>query len=92
MDKYEKRFDKIDESLDKLDNKLDGITIVQVEQAKDIEHHIRRTDHLEALVIPITKSHEQLVGILNFFKVLAKIVAFLASILGFVKLLFHFYS
>lgn len=50
------------DSLDKIDSRLDEITVVQAKQEVNIEHHIKRTDLLEAMVKIVYKAYQQLVG------------------------------
>lgn len=56
------RFDKVDAKLEKIDARLDDIHITQVAQAKDINHHIERTDTLQNIVMPLQKKYEQGIG------------------------------
>lgn len=69
---------KVLDKLDGLDNRLDRIEIVQVEQAKDLKHHIARTDALQEMLIPIYKRDQQLIGIFKF-------VLSLSVLLGIIK-------
>lgn len=75
----EKRFDKVDDKLEKIDTSLGEISEIQVAQAKDIAYHIARTDTLQNALSPISKDHQQLMGILKF-------IAFLVTLGGLLKL------
>lgn len=61
------------EKLDRIDSRLDNVEVVLAGQAKDIQHHIRRTDLLEAELKPISKNWTQLLGIVKFIASLAVI-------------------
>lgn len=56
----EARLDKFDEKLDKIKDDQAEIRRVQAEQAKDITHHIKRTDLLETQIEDIADKVEPL--------------------------------
>lgn len=56
------RFDKLETKIDALDSKLDNIVTTQVSQAKDIQHHIKRTDDLQNIVETLHDYYKELRG------------------------------
>jgi len=54
------------EKVDNLQREIVDIKIVQVEQAKDIKHHIERTDLLEEIITPLNQKYQQGYGIIKF--------------------------
>ena len=79
QDYIENRFNKVDEKLDKIDTSLDDIKNVQIAQAKDIEHHVTRTNELQDIVTPLQQNYQQAVGILKF-------ILFIAACEGIIKI------
>lgn len=62
MEYVEKKLDVIDSKIDKLDGRLDRIEVVQAEQAKDIKHHIARTDALQEVTMNLQSKYDQFKG------------------------------
>lgn len=71
----ENRFDKLEVKVDRLDARLDSIDINLVEQNgilaaqhESLKEHMKRSDMLEAKVLPIEKFHDRVkfTGILLF--------------------------
>lgn len=81
----EKRFDKLEEKLDKISEDLADIKITQVEQAKDLKYHIKRTDQIENKLMPLVVVKHKLDGA---FKVIGIICSIAAFILGVLKIIF----
>lgn len=89
----------IDEKLDKIHEKLDEVlkvqgelSTVQAEQAKDLKHHIYRSDlneeNIELLrgeVKPLTKAYDQVGGMLKLFGAIAVIAGFAKAAIEVVK-------
>lgn len=82
----------LEEKLDKLDTKLDGIKEdqaeirrVQAEQAKDIAHHIKRTDELQLIVEPLKEHLARLRGIAWFLGAVGATVAAIIGVLEYLK-------
>jgi len=78
-DWIETRFNKLDDKLENVASDVSDMKSIQIAQAKDIAHHISRTDALQDIVTPMAKRHQQMVGVLKF-------VAFLISLGGLLKL------
>lgn len=83
----EDRLDKIDEKLDRIEDKISNIDITITRQAKDIEHHIYRTDLAEQNINllrtelqPIKKHVALLDAGLKIIGILASIITFVAGI------------
>jgi hypothetical protein len=70
----------IETKIDKLDERLDKMANVQVEQAKDLEYHIKRTDLLEERVDPLFETQTQIIGILKFLGVVALVAGLIEVI------------
>lgn len=88
----EEKLDKIEEKIDKIDDKISNIDVTLAKQAKDLEHHIYRTDLAEQNIELIrqemqpVKKHVALVDAsLRIIGALASIATFIA---GVYKLLF----
>ena len=83
---------KIEEKLDKVDEKLSSIDVTLAKQAKDLEHHIFRTDLAEANIellrneLQPVKKHVALVD--AGLKIIGALASISAFILGLAKLLF----
>lgn len=61
--KLDRKFDGVDRKFETMETRLDGVgesmahqTAVLTQQAKDIEHHIKRTDLLEAAMLATEKT------------------------------------
>jgi len=81
------QLDKIEEKLDKVEDKLSSIDITLVKQAKDLEHHIYRTDlaeqNLEILraeMQPVKKHVALMDATLKIIGAIASVVTFIAAL------------
>lgn len=50
---------RIEDKADKLDGRLDNVDITLAKQAKDLEHHVKRTDILEDHVLELSKKESE---------------------------------
>ncbi len=82
-------FDKIHGKLDSVQHTQGEIRTTQAEQAKDIQHHIKRTDALESRVeqvaeeIKPVKDHVSMVrGVGAFLAVVATVVGLVAALVS----------
>jgi chromosome segregation ATPase len=87
-DDIHNKLDRIETKIDKLDSRLDDNTITLTRQAKDIEHHIARTDALEDLYREVEKANktntEHRITQNKLLATLGAAVAFLSTVLGLV--------
>jgi hypothetical protein len=77
------RLDKIDEKLDRIEDKISNIDVTLVKQAKDLEHHIYRTDLAEQNIEMLRKEIEPVKSHVSFVDATLKIIGILASIATF---------
>lgn len=68
------------ESLKDLNNTCTDIKEVQAKQAKDIEHHIARTDALEEMVKPVYRVYLQSLGIMKFMGIISLVTGVIYGI------------
>jgi archaellum component FlaC len=81
------QLDKIEEKLDKVEDKLSSIDVTLAKQAKDLEHHIYRTDlaeqNLEILrteMQPVKKHVALMDATLKVIGSIASVVTFIAAL------------
>jgi hypothetical protein len=86
--------DRVEIKLEQIDSKLDEMKIVQAAQAKDIEHHIARTDLLQEYVInlekeitPIKDKYRELIGVAKFLGYVGGFLGVVATVLKIVEML-----
>lgn len=79
------KVDGLDERHDNLDSRLDKIQITQVAQAKDIEHHIYRTDLLEKEVHKVDKDIEPIKAHVQHMNGALKFVGILGLTMGLIS-------
>lgn len=87
----EEKLDKIEEKIDKIDDKISNIDVTLAKQAKDLEHHIYRTDLAEQNIELIrqemqpVKKHVALVDAsLRIIGALASVATFAAGVIKFI--------
>jgi archaellum component FlaC len=87
----QEQLDKIEEKLDKVEEKLSSIDVTLAKQAKDLEHHIYRTDLAENNIellrneMQPVKKHVALMD--ASLKVIGAIASVVTFILGISKLI-----
>lgn len=88
----ESRLDKFDEKLDNIKEDQSEIRRVQAEQAKDITHHIKRTDLLEVQITgiadkvePLKEHLARLKGIAWFLTAVGAVSATVIGVLEYLK-------
>jgi len=68
------------DKLETMDKRLDSIDITLVKQAKDLEYHIKRTDILQEMVVPM-QEHVSLVNTtMKVLMALGGLIGFIATI------------
>lgn len=77
------RLDKIDEKLDRIEDKISNIDVTLVKQAKDLEHHIYRTDLAEQNIEILRKEMEPVKNHVSFVDASLKIIGVIASVATF---------
>lgn len=77
------RFDKVDEKLDKIEVKISNIDVTLARQAKDLEHHIYRTELAEENIQLIRKELEPVKKHVNIMDATFKVIGVFASIVSF---------
>lgn len=87
----EEKLDKIEEKVDRIESKISNIDITLAKQAKDLEHHIYRTDLAEENLDILRKEIEPVkkhVAIMDAsLKVIGAIASIATFIVGAIKLL-----
>lgn len=87
----QEQLDKIEEKVDRIESKISSIDITLAKQAKDLEHHIYRTDLAESNIellrseIEPVKKHVALVD--ASLKVIGAIATIATFVLGVVRLI-----
>ena len=85
------QLDKIEEKLDKVEEKLSSIDVTLAKQAKDLEHHIYRTDLAESNIellrteMQPVKKHVALMD--ASLKVIGAIASAVTFVIGVIKLI-----
>jgi predicted nucleic acid-binding Zn-ribbon protein len=85
------QLDKIEEKLDKVEEKLSSIDVTLAKQAKDLEHHIYRTDLAESNIellrteMQPVKKHVALMD--ASLKVIGAIASVVTFVIGVIKLI-----
>lgn len=81
------QLEKIEEKLEKVDEKLSNIDVTLTKQAKDIEHHIYRTDlaeqNLDILrqeLLPVKKHVALVDASLKIIGAIASVITFAAAL------------
>lgn len=85
MDDIKSKLDKIDVKLDRCDQRLDKIDIGNTEMKQDLKYHIKRTDMLEDILLPIKTRHDQIVGMAKFAGAVGTVVGLIE---GAIKIFF----
>lgn len=88
----EDQLKKIENKLDKIDEKISSVDVTLAKQAKDLEHHIFRTDLAEENLEMLRREMEPVKKHVALMDAGLKVIGALASIalfvLGVIKLLF----
>ena len=85
------QLDKIEEKLDKVEEKISSIDVTLAKQAKDLEHHIYRTDLAESNIellrteMQPVKRHVALMD--ASLKVIGAIASVVTFVIGVIKLI-----
>jgi archaellum component FlaC len=85
------QLDKIEEKLDKVEEKISSIDVTLAKQAKDLEHHIYRTDLAESNIellrteMQPVKRHVALMD--ASLKVIGAIASVVTFVIGIIKLI-----
>jgi predicted nucleic acid-binding Zn-ribbon protein len=85
------QLDKIEEKLDKVEEKISSIDVTLAKQAKDLEHHIYRTDLAESNIellrteMQPVKKHVALMD--ASLKVIGAIASVVTFVIGIIKLI-----
>jgi predicted nucleic acid-binding Zn-ribbon protein len=85
------QLDKIEEKLDKVEEKISSIDVTLAKQAKDLEHHIYRTDLAESNIellrteMQPVKKHVALMD--ASLKVIGAIASVVTFVIGVIKLI-----
>jgi dynactin complex subunit len=84
----ESRLDRMGDQLGRLESHQAEMNVTQVKQAKDIEHHIRRTDLLDDFsknlgkqMVELMEHIHQVRGVVKFFGILSVILGLIATTL-----------
>ena len=78
------QLNKIEEKLDKVDEKLSSIDITLAKQAKDLEHHIYRTDLAESNIEILRKEMQPVKRHVALMDASLKVIGAIASVITFV--------
>lgn len=85
--------------LDRIESKIDRLTDDVSEQkatlarnTASLEHHVKRTDLLEATILPLTAAHQRWVGAGKAFAVVGAVVAALGSLVAVTEGLVHVFG
>jgi predicted nucleic acid-binding Zn-ribbon protein len=78
------QLNKIEEKLDKVDEKLSSIDITLAKQAKDLEHHIYRTDLAESNIEILRKEMQPVKKHVALMDASLKVIGAIASVITFV--------
>lgn len=85
------KLNKIDEKLERIEDKISNIDVTLTKQAKDLEHHIYRTDLAEENIELLRSELDPIKKHINFVDASLKVIGLIASgmtfILGIYKLL-----
>lgn len=81
----DKKLERIEQKLDKIDDHLANVDLTLAKQSIILDNHVKRTDELQNMVMPI-KTH---VDNLKFVVRLIKIGASLAAILETLRMIWH---
>jgi hypothetical protein len=87
----QEQLDKIEEKVDRIEEKISNIDITLAKQAKDLEHHIYRTDLAESNIemlrseIQPVKKHVALMD--ASLKVIGAIASIATFVLGIIRLI-----
>jgi predicted nucleic acid-binding Zn-ribbon protein len=87
----QEQLDKIEEKVDRIEEKISNIDITLTKQAKDLEHHIYRTDLAESNIellrseIQPVKKHVALMD--ASLKVIGAIASIATFVLGIIRLI-----
>ena len=73
--------DRVDAKLDKISDHIANIDITLAKQEVSLKEHIRRTDILEAKVLPIEKNFIMAKGVLQFIGVIALFIGIIEGLL-----------
>lgn len=79
---------KLDNLALRIEERFDKIEGTQIEQAKDICHHIERTDELQDIVEPLYNKYQQILGVVKFIA----FFAVLGGSIGTIKLIISYLS
>ena len=63
----------VETKLDRVSGDISDVKLVQAEQAKDLKHHISRTDLLQDMVMPLHTLKLQIWGIIKFLTIASSI-------------------
>lgn len=85
MDSANGRLDRIEGKIDKLSEHLSNMDVTLAAQHISLENHIRRTELLEAQVIPMKKRYDTLNGVIKGLTVLGGLAAGILAILKLYK-------
>ena len=80
---------RVEDKIDKLHEKLDGVIITQVAQAKDIAHHIARTDDLQKITTTLNEKYIQAKGAIKILCWIAGSATFTWSLLQLITFFRH---
>ncbi len=82
------QLDKIEEKLDKVEDKLSSIDVTLVKQAKDLEHHIFRTDLAETNIELLRAEMQPVKKHVALMDATLKVIGAIASVITFVAALY----
>jgi archaellum component FlaC len=83
MDDTDSKLNRIETKIDRLDNRLDNVDVRLAKYNSELEFHIARTNQIEDDLMPIVNHVEQIRGA-------AKLIAFLAALVGFAVMVADF--
>jgi hypothetical protein len=85
MEDQRKRLERIENKVDTISEKVSDINSTLAAQHVSLEHHIKRTDLLEAQVIPLRGHADELKGVVRFLKILGLLLTILEALRHFYK-------
>lgn len=75
MDDFKRQLDRLETKIDDQNEHLNSIDVTLASQHSSLRYHIKRSDMLEASVIPLQKHVAMVNGALKFLGVIASVLA-----------------
>lgn len=88
----QEQLDKIEEKVDRIESKISSIDVTLAKQAKDLEHHIYRTDLAEQSIEMIRQEMQPIKKHVNLVDAALKVMGAIASVVTFCAALYKIIS